>query len=444
MFAGLVRNAGHRGLRGRGRDGGSCLCEGRGDSADRDHGTKRKGADKLRPPRTRGARGLNDERHSVPPRGGLPIGSRRREAGRDPCTLTFTTRPAARANQEVAPWPPAPGKERSRERSRRRCSAVTVAPTRCARAAQPYFPTPVYLARRACRRQHRHRGRASDNSNIEAAWIFTRSGGVWPSRATSCRQRRDWKRSPRRLGRAVRRRQHRHRGGLGDNSNVGAAWVFTQAAVCGASGAQAGRHRRDPNRRPRRLRRAVRRRQHRHRGRSSPTTPTSERRGSLPAAAVSGTSGAPSWSAPAQLAAPTKAGPSRCLPTTDRRRGYGGTWPLALPALTYWSGVWATVVLLMALAVTPAATIFRWPALIDVRRMIGVTALVYTIAHVVIYFAFRRWDFRPSRTILTTTPHADRGDAFDVGLIVLGATSVDAVIRYMDERTGSGCTRRTM
>ena len=38
---------------------------------------------------------------------------------------------------------------------------------------------------------------------------------------------------------------------------------------------------------------------------------------------------------------------------------YGNTWSLALPALTYWSGVWATVILLMALAVTPAATIFR-------------------------------------------------------------------------------------
>src|SRR5947209_4375195 len=51
-----------------------------------------------------------------------------------------------------------------------------------------------------------------------------------------------------------------------------------------------------------------------------------------------------------------------------------GVVPLA--GLTYWSGVWATVILLMALAVTPAVTIFRWPALIDVRRMIGVTALV--------------------------------------------------------------------
>src|ERR1700686_376191 len=72
---------------------------------------------------------------------------------------------------------------------------------------------------------------------------------------------------------------------------------------------------------------------------------------------------------------------------------YGAALPIVLGGLTYWSGVWATVILLTALAVTPAAAIFRWPALIDVRRMIGVTALVYAIAHVVIYFTFRHWDF---------------------------------------------------
>src|SRR5258705_481 len=55
-----------------------------------------------------------------------------------------------------------------------------------------------------------------------------------------------------------------------------------------------------------------------------------------------------------------------------------GVVPLA--GLTYWSGVWATVVLLMALAVTPAVPIFRGPALIDVRRMIGVPALAYRLA----------------------------------------------------------------
>ncbi len=106
-----------------------------------------------------------------------------------------------------------------------------------------------------------------------------------------------------------------------------------------------------------------------------------------------------------------------------------GVVPLA--GLTYWSGVWATVIMLMALAVTPAATIFRWPALIDVRRMIGVTALVYTIAHMVIYFAFRRWDVAIIANDMTTRLTLVVATLSTVGLIVLGVTSVDAAVRYM-------------
>ena len=106
-----------------------------------------------------------------------------------------------------------------------------------------------------------------------------------------------------------------------------------------------------------------------------------------------------------------------------------GVVPLA--GLTYWSGVWATVILLMALAVTPAATIFRWPALIDVRRMIGVTALVYTIAHMVIYFAFRRWDVAIIANDMTTRLTLVVATLSTIGLIVLGVTSVDAAVRYM-------------
>jgi methionine sulfoxide reductase heme-binding subunit len=110
---------------------------------------------------------------------------------------------------------------------------------------------------------------------------------------------------------------------------------------------------------------------------------------------------------------------------------YGTTWPIALGGLTYWSGVWATVILLMALAVTPAAAIFRWPALVDVRRMIGVAALVYTIAHMVIYFALRRWDFAFIANDMTTRLTLILATLSTVGLIVLGATSVDAAVRYM-------------
>ena len=89
--------------------------------------------------------------------------------------------------------------------------------------------------------------------------------------------------------------------------------------------------------------------------------------------------------------------------------GTGEFGPVPLGGLTYWSGVWATALLLLALAITPALTIFRWSRLIIVRRMIGVTALVYTIAHIIIYFALRS----------------------TIGLIALGATSLDAAVRHM-------------
>jgi sulfoxide reductase heme-binding subunit YedZ len=109
---------------------------------------------------------------------------------------------------------------------------------------------------------------------------------------------------------------------------------------------------------------------------------------------------------------------------------YGTVAAIVLNGLTYWSGVWATAILLMALAVTPAAAISRCPMLADVRRMIGVAALAYTIAHVLIYFAFRNWDFAfiandmMRLTLVLATLST-------VGLVVLGATSVDAAIRYL-------------
>jgi sulfoxide reductase heme-binding subunit YedZ len=110
---------------------------------------------------------------------------------------------------------------------------------------------------------------------------------------------------------------------------------------------------------------------------------------------------------------------------------YGGDWPVVLGGLTYWSGVWATLILLMALAVTPAATIFRWPAVVDVRRMIGVTALVYTVAHMVIYFALHQWNFGYVVHDMTTRLTLIFATLSTIGLIALGATSVDVAIRSM-------------
>jgi len=109
--------------------------------------------------------------------------------------------------------------------------------------------------------------------------------------------------------------------------------------------------------------------------------------------------------------------------------GQFGTVPLG--GLTYWSGVWATALLLLALAVTPAIAIFRWSRLMLVRRMIGVSALVYTIAHVVIYFALRSWNFASIAQEMVTRVSLIVATLATLGLIALGATSLDRAVQRM-------------
>jgi sulfoxide reductase heme-binding subunit YedZ len=111
--------------------------------------------------------------------------------------------------------------------------------------------------------------------------------------------------------------------------------------------------------------------------------------------------------------------------------GEFGIYPLSLGGLVYWSGVWSTAILLFALAVTPALTILRWGALIDVRRMIGVAALVYTIAHIIVYFALRLWNFAFIANEMVTRLTLIVATLSTIGLIALGVTSVDAAIRRM-------------
>jgi methionine sulfoxide reductase heme-binding subunit len=112
-------------------------------------------------------------------------------------------------------------------------------------------------------------------------------------------------------------------------------------------------------------------------------------------------------------------------------RSTGEFGPVPLGGMTYWSGVWATAILLLALAITPASRILRWPRLIIVRRTIGVTALAYALAHIVIYFALRLWDLGFIAHEMATRLSLIVATVSTVGLIALGATSLDAAIRLM-------------
>ncbi|WP_373354165.1 sulfite oxidase heme-binding subunit YedZ [Pseudoroseicyclus sp. CXY001] len=108
-----------------------------------------------------------------------------------------------------------------------------------------------------------------------------------------------------------------------------------------------------------------------------------------------------------------------------------GIWMVPQADLTYWSGVWAIWVLLASLAVTPARRILRWGRLLQVRRMIGVAALLYTIAHLVIYFWLRFWNWAEIGTEVVTRLSLILATLALIGLIALGATSFDAAVRAM-------------
>ena len=112
----------------------------------------------------------------------------------------------------------------------------------------------------------------------------------------------------------------------------------------------------------------------------------------------------------------------------------GGFGPLPMVGLIYWSGVWATVLLLAALAITPLCRIFRWRRLVGVRRMVGVSALLYTLAHVVIYAGLYRWDLAFLLRDIATRPTLIVATASTLGLLALGATSFDAAVRRMGGR----------
>jgi sulfoxide reductase heme-binding subunit YedZ len=63
--------------------------------------------------------------------------------------------------------------------------------------------------------------------------------------------------------------------------------------------------------------------------------------------------------------------------------------------------------------------------------MIGVTALAYTFAHIVIYFALRFWNFASIAHEMATRFSLILASVATIGLIALGATSLDAAIRQM-------------
>ena len=98
---------------------------------------------------------------------------------------------------------------------------------------------------------------------------------------------------------------------------------------------------------------------------------------------------------------------------------------------THRVGDWTVYLLLISLAVTPARRLLDWPKLIQVRRMIGIAALAYILAHFLLFILDSKFDLIFVTREIVLRIYLMIGFVALVGLIALGVTSTDGMIRRL-------------
>lgn len=94
-------------------------------------------------------------------------------------------------------------------------------------------------------------------------------------------------------------------------------------------------------------------------------------------------------------------------------------------------GLWTIRFLLIALAVTPLRAALDWGKLLLVRRMLGLTALSYAVAHFSLYIVQQNGDLAMVVSEIVHRFYLTIGFVVLLGLIALGVTSTDGAIRRM-------------
>jgi sulfoxide reductase heme-binding subunit YedZ len=95
------------------------------------------------------------------------------------------------------------------------------------------------------------------------------------------------------------------------------------------------------------------------------------------------------------------------------------------------TGLWAIRFLMIALAVTPARAVFDQPRVILLRRMLGLTALAYAVAHFCLFVVDQHFSAVAVVTESLKRFYLIIGFAALLVLIALGVTSTDGMIRRM-------------
>lgn len=97
-------------------------------------------------------------------------------------------------------------------------------------------------------------------------------------------------------------------------------------------------------------------------------------------------------------------------------------------------GLWTIRLIFIALAITPLRHVLQWSRLIVVRRMVGVAAFAYAIAHLTLYTGDQAFDLAKVATEIAVRIYLTIGFAAVLGLSALAATSTDGMIRRLGAR----------
>ncbi len=95
------------------------------------------------------------------------------------------------------------------------------------------------------------------------------------------------------------------------------------------------------------------------------------------------------------------------------------------------TGLWTVRFLLISLAITPFRAALDWPRLVLVRRMVGVTALVYGLLHLTLYTLDQGWSVPVVASEIVKRFYLTIGFVALLILLALGVTSTDAATRRM-------------
>ena len=99
--------------------------------------------------------------------------------------------------------------------------------------------------------------------------------------------------------------------------------------------------------------------------------------------------------------------------------------------LIHRAGFWMLMFVLLSLAITPLQRIARYGQLVDVRRMIGVGAFCYGVAHISLYVVDQMFDLVTVASEIALRIYLTIGFTALTGLAVLAATSTDGMVRAL-------------